>query len=261
LFAVEPQPTNYDLNFRVSGVPVRVHPFFWLFTILLGSQGGNFSNPIPVFLWVVAVFVSILVHELGHVAAFRLHGINAHVVLYTFGGLAVADSEYGWLRGRRGLRRGPAGDAAIAFAGPLAGFIFAAVIVAIVYLAGYQVDFYSGFFEKLNFTIGDRPIRSKNLSDLVQDLLFVNIVWGIVNLLPVYPLDGGQIARAALSSANPTEGLRQSLMLSMGAGAVIAVWALTERQGYVAAMFAYLAYISYTMLQQMSGGGYGGRGW
>src|SRR5262245_17621863 len=94
LFA-EPQPTNYDLHFRVAGVPVRVHPLFWLVTVILGAGGGRF-DPVPVGLWVVAVFISILVHELGHVAAFRYYGVGSHVVLHAFGGLAVADSEVGW---------------------------------------------------------------------------------------------------------------------------------------------------------------------
>jgi Zn-dependent protease len=263
LFVAEPQPTHYDLNFRVAGVPVRVHPFFWLFTILLGTQGGDLNDPVPVFLWVVAVFVSILIHELGHVAAFRYYGMNAHVVLYTFGGLAVADGEYRWLSGRRGRRRGASGDAVIAFAGPLAGFLFAAAIVGGIYLAGYQAEF-DGIFGKLSFKVGHAKIRSENLNLLVHYLLFVNIVWGIINLLPVYPLDGGQIARAALSSANPMEGLRQSLMLSVGVGAGVALLALVNLHDvFIALMFGCLAYSSYTMLQQISGGGGygGGRGW
>jgi stage IV sporulation protein FB len=265
LFAAEPPPTDYDLHFRVAGVPVRVHPLFWLITILLGASGsGAKQSLLPVLLWVVAVFVSILVHELGHVAAFRRYGVSSHVVLYSFGGLAVPDSEIGWSGGRRGIRRGPAGDALIAFAGPLAGFVFAALIVGIVALAGYHIEFSSGLIEQLSFEVGpDRPIPSAKLYILVEYLLFVNIVWGIVNLLPVYPLDGGHIARAALTSANPSEGMRQSLMLSiLVAGGIALVAAVKWQQLFMALMFGYLAYMSYMALQQISGGGYGGgRGW
>jgi len=48
---------------------------------------------------------------------------------------------------------------------------------------------------------------------LIQQLLFINVLWGIVNLLPVYPLDGGQIAREVLVAVNPRAGIQQSLML------------------------------------------------
>jgi len=262
LFAAEPPPTDYDLHFRVAGVPVRVHPLFWLITVLLGTRGVE--SLLPVLLWVVAVFVSILIHELGHVAAFRYYGSSAHVVLYSFGGLAIADSEFGWSGGRRGARRGAAGEALIAFAGPLAGFVFAALIVAFVYLAGYHVAFSTGLIEQLGFEVGppDRPIPSSKLQELVGDLLFVNILWGIINLLPVYPLDGGQISRAALTSANPSEGMRQSLMLSVFVAGGIALVAVVKwHELYMALMFGYLAYVSYTALRQISGGGYGGRGW
>ena len=46
-------------------------------------------------------------------------------------------------------------------------------------------------------------------------MLYVNIFWGLVNLLPVYPLDGGQIARELLELASPADGVRQSLWLSV----------------------------------------------
>ena len=57
-----PQPTPYDLRFSVAGIPVTVHPLFWLIALLLGSTGDILLVPI----WVGVIFVSILVHELGH---------------------------------------------------------------------------------------------------------------------------------------------------------------------------------------------------
>ena len=57
--------------------------------------------------------------------------------------------------------------------------------------------------------------ESLDLNMLIFDLLFINIFWGLVNLLPVYPLDGGQIAREVLGLVNPADGLRQSLWLSV----------------------------------------------
>ena len=93
MFFVEPPPTSYDLHFRVAGVPVRVHPLFWLATVFMGL--GADGDPIDVLLWVVAVFTCILVHELGHVLAFRYYGMSAHVVLHAFGGLAIPGAGRG----------------------------------------------------------------------------------------------------------------------------------------------------------------------
>ncbi len=55
--------TPYDLRFRFLGVPVRIHPLFWLVAAVLGWHEKNV--PMTAF-WVVCVLVSILVHEYGH---------------------------------------------------------------------------------------------------------------------------------------------------------------------------------------------------
>jgi Zn-dependent protease len=99
---------------------------------------------------------------------------------------------------------------------------------------------------------------------LVHYLLDVNIYWGLVNLLPVYPLDGGQISRQ-LFSMSRGDGVQRSLWLSAVVGGVMAVLALVGmdlRNGlFVAVMFGYLAYVSYDTLQKYRGGGYGDAGY
>ena len=83
-------PTAYDLRFRLLGVPVRIHPLFWLVACLLGGPWleGRWGAGY-LLLWVACVFVSILVHELGHVLAGRAFGARGHILLYSFGGLAI----------------------------------------------------------------------------------------------------------------------------------------------------------------------------
>jgi Zn-dependent protease len=102
-------------------------------------------------------------------------------------------------------------------------------------------------------------IPNFNVLLLVHYLLDINIFWGLINLLPVYPLDGGQISRQLLISSDPYGGIRKSLWLSVIVGGVVAVvgWAYMN-QPYLGVMFGMLAFSSYTMLQQM-GGGRGGR--
>src|SRR5437899_154170 len=53
-----PEPTDFDLRFRLLGIPVRVHPLFWLVTAIMGYDQ---HHPRLTLIWIVCVFVSILV--------------------------------------------------------------------------------------------------------------------------------------------------------------------------------------------------------
>jgi stage IV sporulation protein FB len=72
-----PPPTRFDLRFSILGFPVRVHPLFWVIALLLGSGSGNLFYML---LWVIGVFISILIHELGHALAFRRYGQEAEII-------------------------------------------------------------------------------------------------------------------------------------------------------------------------------------
>ena len=92
---LEPNRTPYDLRWRMLGTDVRVHPLFWLVSAVLGwnwysMRGGGIGY---LLLWVFCCFVSVLLHEFGHVLVGRLFGSDGHIVLYSFGGLAVGSSD------------------------------------------------------------------------------------------------------------------------------------------------------------------------
>ena len=99
----EPHPTAFDLRLRVGPIRIRVNPAFWISSALLGiryyadpEQGG-----IGYFLfWIAAVFVSLLLHELGHAAVVRAFGIPAEAVLGGLGGVtpAIGTLEPRWRR-------------------------------------------------------------------------------------------------------------------------------------------------------------------
>ena len=102
--------TRYDLRFSALGVPVRVHPLFWLASIVFGIQ----LPPRLVVIWVGVVFVSILIHELGHAMTIRAFGWYPLILLYTFGGLAIYQPTH----------RDPRKELLISLAGPAAGLLF-----------------------------------------------------------------------------------------------------------------------------------------
>lgn len=232
-----PAPTPYDLRFTIFGFPVRVHPLFWLIMILLGYS----SNFINLIIWVVVVFISILIHELGHTFAFRRFGVTSHIVLHSFGGLAIPDG-YGW-GGRRNLSHGE--QIFISLAGPFAGFLLAGAVVAVVIGTGGQVGL-NGFLPRAVL-----PYGGSIGFTFVNMMLWVNIFWGLLNLLPIIPLDGGHVAQHVLTGINPHDGFRQALWLSVVTGAAAAIGGFYYFNSiYMALMFGLLAYQSFQLINR-----------
>lgn len=239
MFAVEPPPSQADLSFHVLGFPVRVSPWFWGVTVLMAVGGRDRADPVDVLTWVVVVFVSILVHELGHAVLQRRYGGRPRIVLYGFGGLAISDDS----------GRSPLTQILISLAGPIAGFLFAVVTIAAIRLSGHAVQFGAlpGMVGKL--IPAWEPYASPVVNALVFYLLYVNIFWGLVNLLPVYPLDGGRVSRELFTLRQPYRGIVRSLWLSAAVAAAFAIFSLTRSAYFVAFMFGYLAYANYQTLQ------------
>jgi stage IV sporulation protein FB len=238
----EPPRTQFDLNFPLLGIPVRVDPWFWLMTLILGSQR---RDPAAILTWIVAVFLSILVHELGHALAMRAYRLRPWIVLYSMGGLTCYDSRDAF----RSKGSDWLGQSLISIAGPVAGFLLATVLVLGLVAAGYghSVSF-SLWWPELGVSLPNH-----RLARLLDDVFYVCVFWGLVNLLPIYPLDGGQIARELFLKFSPGEGIRQSMLLSVIAAGAVALYGLVQwRSAYVALFFGYLAYASFTALQAYS---------
>jgi Zn-dependent protease len=247
----EPPQTQYDLRFQILGIPVRVHPFFWLVVVLLGLGGGAETTPAELLIWVGCVFVSILIHELGHAAVALSHGWRPWITLYGFGGLASYQPT----------RHDARSQILISLAGPGAGFLFIALVMAIVQASGHPVQLLpNGVARPWISFVG---FENGNLNQIIGFLWFINIFWGLLNLLPIYPLDGGQIMRELCLLANRAQGIAQSLWISIAMAGGVAVFSAFQGEIYLAFMFGYLAYTNYTLLQHFSGGGGygGGRSW
>lgn len=240
-----PPPTRYDLRFSIAGIPVTVHPLFWLIALLLGSSGDLLLIPI----WVAVVFISILIHELGHAFAFRRFGQRSQIILHFAGGLTVPQSV-SWGSSYANVALSPNQQIFISLAGPGAGFLFAALVLGAVVALGGSIltSRLFGFIPlPLNALL---PFGGQILSVLISMLLWVNIFWGLINLMPVYPLDGGSVTRNALLQADPVNGVRKSLWVSVIVGVLVALAGLIFfRSLFFALLFGVLAFQSYQMLQ------------
>jgi stage IV sporulation protein FB len=242
-----PQQTSFDLTFRLFGFPVRVHPLFWLFMAILGMRyfeaGFEFG-----LIWVACGFVSILAHELGHAFAIRWYGSPASIWLFMLGGLAVPTytPSSPWRR------------LAIALAGPLAGF----AILGLVW----------GSNELLNWAPEPTDGRPTYAWAAFRMLFFINLIWTLLNLLPVWPLDGGRACREILAGAGHRRPDQMALWVSVVAGGGLAVYGLLINVGAIPNVLAdtpfwwaapppiwtiflfLLAVQSYLLLQQLNRG-------
>jgi len=241
----EPPRTGFDLNFSLFGVPVRIHPLFWLIMLLLGRP----DTPQQALVWIAAASLSILVHEFGHVAAIAYYGARSHIVLHGFGGLAIQDTAW---------RRDPKSQIIISLAGPAAGFLLAGAILLGLQLANRLTEFSIGGSSIVVFDFD--PSGMLYLDLLTWYLLFANIFWGLLNLLPVFPLDGGQATAALLQINDPRDGMRKALMLSIGVAALMLIYGFMNGWGITAFFFGFMAYQNYQLLQAYRGG-YGGSPW
>ena len=236
-----PPPTRFDLNFSVVGIPVRVHPLFWLLAAFLGFGSGQ------VLIWVFVVFLSILIHELGHAFAFRRYGQDSYIVLHFMGGLTIPETIR-WGNDRANVSLSPNQQIFVSLAGPIAGFILAGLVIGAVNLTGGLVA--------IRLLLGVIPIPqlaflpygNNAVYALVFWLLWINTFWGLMNLLPVFPLDGGQVARNVFIQYDPWDGARKSLWLSVIVGGLVALVSLLTQNIYIGFLFGMLAFQNYQAL-------------
>ncbi len=173
------------------GIPVRVHPVFWLTAAIIAWT----SELDIVLVRVLCIFVSVLVHEMGHALTTRYFGSRPEIVLGFFGGYATVARFSTWR------------NIAVIAAGPAAGFLLFFLMWGIDYLDARQ------------------QFLGENIY-VVQALYFLmiaNLFWSVLNLIPVYPLDGGQISRELFCWISPHKGVSHSLMLSIIASGGVAL--------------------------------------
>lgn len=209
------------LSFRLFGVPVRIDPTFLLVALFAAQRIGGPTGWTGAASWVLAILVGVLVHELGHAFAFRAFDRKPQVTLYALGGLTSA---------RGGLAVGR--SLAVSLAGPIAGLAFGGLVWWARDVGLWPTDSLLGFV-------------------LARDLLFICIAWGLVNLLPLHPLDGGQAFEAVLRlfGAQPPKAARVtsvvSLVVAVGAG----LWAILLNEFFLVLLVGWLSMSNWRRLQ------------
>ena len=162
----------------MSKIPVYISPYFWVTAGLIGLLNGISSGQIltSLVVWVLVIFISILVHEYGHAIASYSFGQKPRIELVPFGGVTIPEGKS--LKGWR--------EFVVILSGPLFGFLL--------------------FLLSL-YTLSTESIQNPFLLYLIEAFTWVNLFWTGVNLVPVLPLDGGQLLRVILESLFGEKGL------------------------------------------------------
>ena len=236
-----PPPTPYDVKFRLLDVPVRVNPLFWAMAAALGWES---HDRFEVLIWIACVFVSILVHEFGHgLTARALFPTRPSVILYLMGGLCSYDGD----------SRHPWRHAQVLAMGPGAGFLLFGLVLGVglaVLGIGYVWPFGLIFAHVPPPWFTHQPEwLSRSILRAYDDLLTINLFWGLFNLLPIYPLDGGRLASLFLTMHDRREGPRRGYIVGLLTAGGLAIYFAANHQVVNAFFIASLAFLNFQLLQ------------
>lgn len=159
--------------FKLWGVDVYLH-FSWFLVAIFQftSRSHGYSSPIFAVYEYLALFVIVLMHEFGHAMACRQTGGFAdRIMLWPLGGIAFVQPP-----------ERPGAQLWSIAAGPLVNVVLLPVLMIVQFVAGSA----------------GLPFRSPDMYRLIVMIAWINGALLFFNLLPIYPLDGGQILRSLL---------------------------------------------------------------
>lgn len=197
------------ISLRLLGISLTIQPSFWIMNALWGYllsgavQGDRRGVLIFIVVWILCVLVSTLVHEFGHVLVARIFGQPAAIVLGGMGGEGIHFYE--------ALR--PWQRICVSLAGPAAGFLLLATLVVL------DSTWYDWIMDALNWdswklrmglmdSIVPGLRNESILYQLVAAILFwMTLITNCLNLLPIIPMDGGNVFREICCMVSPRAGL------------------------------------------------------
>ena len=199
------------ISFRIGeimGIPIKLHITFLLilpvFVYIFANSPAygftNISEPLIryflSFVITILLFSSILLHEIGHSYFAQKYGVKIDsITLMLFGGVASMEE----------IPRNPAQEAKMAIAGPMVSFTIGTVcLLSCSMISGLQPS-----------------LSSTNIFHVIWLIGYINLIVGIFNLLPAFPMDGGRILRAWYATSMPYVKA-------------------TQRAAYVGKMFAFM---------------------
>lgn len=202
-------------------IPITIHPLFWVVCLLIGFFNTGFAIS-GLLAWVIVIFVSILIHELGHALTARGFGQQARIDLVGFGGMTS----------HTGKNLSAMKNFLIVLNGPIMGFLLFALLMLVRPYVPVE-----GFVQYM-----------------VRIGIIINLLWTVLNLLPILPLDGGQLLRIVLERFFGVGGIKATAMVGLVVAAGVGVASLVYGQFILAILFFFFAmqsFFTFRALKQM----------
>lgn len=195
-------------------VIVRISGGFWFVAAMIGLLQG--ANLVSILMWMAIVAISVLFHEMGHAYMAKLFKQKPTISLVPFGGITTFEGKNISL-GKQFL---------VTLNGPLFGFILFFFAFLVRKSGVFSVGLFSTFFHNMEL---------------------VNLVWSVINLFPILPMDGGQLLRIVLEAAFGTKGVRLSFLSSLILALALAFGAFAIGQFLLGAFLFFFAFQSIDM--------------
>jgi stage IV sporulation protein FB len=208
-----------ELGFRLFGLPVRVSLFFFLLGFVIRPAAAH-QIPALTAAWLAIMFAGVLLHELGHALTARAFGQQPAILLHGWGGVTYWTPQGTVRAGRRLL---------ISAAGPAVG-----VSLGLAFLIARAVV----------------TVPGTALYDILDFAVKVNLGWGIFNLVPVLPLDGGQVLASFLEVLGVGNGRRVVHGFSLAIAVVVVVWSIVLFNIWGVLIGGILGYANYLGLRR-----------
>lgn len=227
------------IRFALFRVPISIHPSLWIMLVLLSCLFTGLSAGVAgVALFALALFTCLLTHEMGHALVGRWLGGGApEIFLAWLGGDCC--NETARLTRMKGVM--------MTAAGPLASLL-PVLLIILPTLSVAMGSLSDGVMVTLGFTVGHVPMSLMENYPPLAVLLGLYVVqicvwWSLLNLLPVFPLDGGQIMHGLMRS-------EQSMhRISLTFACVLAFFFLALGSWWMVFIMGSLAVFNYRCLQ------------
>jgi Zn-dependent protease len=205
------------LSFKLGSIPVHIHASFLLTALFLGMTGRQ--SPDGMAIWVGVVLVGVLVHELGHALMGMAFGLKPVISMMGMGGLTSWPS---------GKRLSNTKSVLVSLAGPLTGMALGFAVLMLVH-----------------------PEPGSIGEKIAQKWVQVNIVWGLFNLMPVMPLDGGNVMFAILQGITKGRGERPARIVSIALAGLGGLFAFQKGQPYIAVLAGLFLFQNFQALRAL----------
>ena len=206
------------MHFRFLNIPVYIHPIFWVFILFFTRIYEN-PNLESLILGGVVVF-SLLVHEYGHALTAAYFGASPKINLEAFGGNAQYDG-YGMTNKQKFI---------ITLNGPL----LESSLIALSYFLLKSELFSHSYYMQYFLTV----------------TMKLNIYWCLLNLIPVAPLDGGQMLRYLLERRFGSKGYMASLFIGLAAASTAALYLFSQGQFFFAILLLVFGFQHFQALKK-----------